>query len=971
MRRALFPLSLTLFLLCTLLGTSAVAQTATISGTTSDLSSAALAGAEIRLQPTGMRTVSDNQGHFSLAGVAPGKYTLTISYVGFATLQLHVTAAANQVTSIPAVLQVATQSQQVLVTSSQASGDAEAINLERSTSNILDVLPAKVITSLPNTGVAAAVGRLSSVTTERDEGAPKYVQIRGTEPRLSNTTIDGIEVPSPEGGVRNVRLDTIPSDLVDSVQIYKTLEADQPGDAIGGSVNLQTKMAGEEPTLSVFGTGGFTPIINTVPVGGLGVTAGRRFGVAKKLGVMFSGSFDYNGRGIDDIEPLPIVQAGPAQFSDMDIRQYYYDRRRGGGGLDLEYKLGPNSRLWARSLFSQFDDWGHRYDYALSTVPNANSTNPVGGEHNLYTERRLQGFQIADLILGGDHAAGKWSANWEASVARSEMKNPINGGEAINSFAVKTTTQSAPDPNNPGQYIYSPALVTPSNCQYTGATDPHLPQFNSACYSELYNTDLYSLQSISDTFHGKASQLNLQGSASVSRSYTWNSHVGLLQFGGWFSNAHKFDDSYEYDYTSTALVNNQNDPTTQYNNDSGISMTNFVDSFHNGNYYNGAYKFGHGIGWEASNKFLEANPGDFMMTTTKGGNSNNFDLVEKISAGYIMNTLDWGRFNLIAGLRFEGTNDTTYSFDATGASSSPWIRGGNSYVDPLPSASLQIKLDSESDLRLAYGRGISRPDPQYLTASLAEDASTFPPTITVGNPKLVPEHANDVDVLYERFLQPIGMIRSGFFYKNISDPLVTEQRGPGPDPICTSVNLSNCYVVQSQNAGSAYIAGLEFSFEQHFTYLPGLLSGTGLIANYSWATSQATDVNPGNRTDKPALLRQAPSWNIMPSYDKGRLALRGGFAYDGANIYSYSYTDANASAGGINGPGGDLYLFAHLQVDAQASYRLGEWTLLFQGENLNNEVFGFYQGSPQYFIQREYYQPTYSFGFRWDMSHAR
>lgn len=968
MRRALFPLSLALFLLCILLGTSVAAQTATISGTVTDLNQAALAGAEVLLQPTGRRAATNNEGRFTLSGVSPGKYTLSISYIGFATYRVSVTSAPNQVTSIPVVLQVATEAQQVLVTSAQSSGEAQAINLERSTSNILDVLPAKVIASLPNAGVAAAVGRLSSVTTERDEGSPKYVQVRGTEPRLSNTTIDGIELPSPEGGVRNVRLDAIPSDLVESVQIYKTLQADQPGDAIGGSVNVQTKMAGDEPTLSIFSDGGFTPIINTVPVGDLGVTMGKRFGAAKKLGAMFSGSFDYNGRGIDDIEPLPLVQAGPAQFSDMDIRQYYYDRRRGGGGLDIEYKLSPNSRLWARSLFSQFDDWGHRYDYALSTVDNT-QLSPVGGEHNLYTERRKQGFQIADLILGGDHAAGKWSVNWEGSVARSEMFNPINGGEAINSFAVKTTTQSAPDPNNPGQYIYSPALVTPSNCQYTGAADSHLPQFSSACFSELYNTNLYTLQSLSDTFHGKASQLNLQASASANRSYTWNSHVGLLQFGGWFSNAHKFDDSYEYDYTPTTLVNNQNDPTTQYNNDSGISMTNFVDDFHNGNYYNGAYQFGHGIGWGATNKYLDANPGAFMVTTTKGGNANNFDLVEKISAGYIMNTLDWGRFNLIAGLRFEGTNDTTYSFDTTGTSSSPFIRGGNSYVNPLPSASLQIKLDSESDLRLAYGRGISRPDPQYLTASRAEDASTFPPTITVGNPQLVPEHANDFDVLYERFLQPIGLIRAGFFYKNLTSPIVQAQSGPGPSPICTSVNLQNCYVIQAQNAGSAYIAGLEFSFEQHFTYLPGLLSGTGLIANYSWSTSQATDVNPGNRSDKPALLRQAPSWNIMPSYDKGRLALRGGFAYDGANIYSYGYTDG--TPGGISGPGGDLYLFAHLQVDAQASYRVGEWTLLFQGQNLNNEVFGFYQGSPQYFIQREYYQPTYSFGFRWDMPHER
>ena len=70
------------------------------------------------------------------------------------------------------------------------------------------------------------------MSLERDEGEGKYIQIRGTEPRLSNVTIDGIHVPSPEA-VRNVKLDAIPSDLVDMVEINKTLSANQDADAIG------------------------------------------------------------------------------------------------------------------------------------------------------------------------------------------------------------------------------------------------------------------------------------------------------------------------------------------------------------------------------------------------------------------------------------------------------------------------------------------------------------------------------------------------------------------------------------------------------------------------------------------------------------------------------------------------------------------------------------------------------------------
>src|ERR1700737_944138 len=101
------------------------------------------------------------------------------------------------------------------------------------------------------------------------------------------------------------KLDVIPADLVEPVQINKTLEANQNGDAIGGSVNLGTKKAGDRPTVSVYGLGGFTPIANTRTVYEFGGTAGQRFGVQKRFGVIASGSYDYNGRGIDDLEPTP------------------------------------------------------------------------------------------------------------------------------------------------------------------------------------------------------------------------------------------------------------------------------------------------------------------------------------------------------------------------------------------------------------------------------------------------------------------------------------------------------------------------------------------------------------------------------------------------------------------------------------------------------------------------------------------
>src|SRR5262249_38414217 len=185
-------------------------------------------------------------------------------------------------------------------------------------------------------------------------------------------------------------------------------------------------------------------------------------------------------------------------------------------------------------------------------------------------------------------------------------------------------------------------------------------------------------------------------------------------------------------------------------------------------------------------------------------------------------------------------------------------------------------------------------------------------------------------------------------------------------------------VSQPGNAGSATLQGFEMAYQQHLTFLPGALAGLGVSANYSYTTSTAKGIP--FRTDSPALLRQAPNtWNLSPTYDRGPLSVRLGISYNGANIFAYQYQNLNSdgtpmdpgdlTAGGTAGPGGDNYLYTHVQIDAQAMMRVTrDFTIVVSGLNLNNEVFGFYNGSPQYVVQREFYKPTYAVGVRFTPS---
>ncbi len=355
----------------------------TISGHATDVNHDSLVGARVEVQPNGYAVTTDAQGAFTISDLVPGKYTLTVSYVGFKPFSREVTIASGGVENVDPVLEIETVSEQVIVRGERERGEIEALNRERTADNIVQVLPAEVITSLPNTNIADAVGRLPSVSLERDEGEGKYVQVRGTEPRLSNVTIDGVHVPSPEA-VRNVKLDAIPADLIESVEINKTLSANQEGDAIGGSVNLVTKKATDQPYVTVIGMGGYTPIAGGRHLDQFGATAGKRFGKEKRLGVMFGGSYDWNARGIDDLEPAPGLtgngdfQSGVPVFFGADMREYWYDRTRFGYATSIDYKLGTGSLLYLRGLFSQFKDIGQDWIYSPGLGPFTSATTADG-----------------------------------------------------------------------------------------------------------------------------------------------------------------------------------------------------------------------------------------------------------------------------------------------------------------------------------------------------------------------------------------------------------------------------------------------------------------------------------------------------------------------------------------------------------------------------------------------------------------
>jgi hypothetical protein len=83
---------------------------------------------------------------------------------------------------------------------------------------------------------------------------------------------------------------------------------------------------------------------------------------------MLGYSYDYNGRAIDDVEPTPdLFPNGETTFDDgLNVQEYLYDRTRYGFAGALDYKLAEDSDLYAHGLFSNFRDYGQKFQYELS-----------------------------------------------------------------------------------------------------------------------------------------------------------------------------------------------------------------------------------------------------------------------------------------------------------------------------------------------------------------------------------------------------------------------------------------------------------------------------------------------------------------------------------------------------------------------------------------------------------------------------
>jgi TonB-dependent receptor len=667
---------------------------------------------------------------------------------------------------------------------------------------------------------------------------------------------------------------------------------------------------------------------------------GGRLGEQRKLGVFLGGTWDHNSRGINDIElswdkndkgtPIPV---------EWDQRDYLYDRSRWGANGALDYRFDDGSSMFLRGAWSKFKNFGVVYKYDIAADGDSAQASSgaagigTGATLTRNTSNRTPVEQLFSVNGGGKKQIGGLEVNYMASYAGTRSTSTDANSSAF--------TYSGLNYRYDGSNHNYPTYSYLSGADQAAANSPANYKFASASIGA-----------------GKTKGDEAGGQVDALKRYSLGGSDAQLKIGVKYRDESRDNVNLNRSFTAA----------------SPVSLTQVLGSFSDSKFYQDLAQ-GFEIGPQANHgllKTFEASNGSMLKETTKpiSDSLSNFTGGEKVASAYAMHTLDYGSLRINAGLRLEHTavnfsgNAATTPASAPGkASGTQTVRrvdGTQDYTDLFPSAQLRYAVDENSNLRFAVTRGIARANysdlAPHVSGLVCSTCALKFNNLSVGNPDLKPQHAWNVDLLGEHYFGADGVFSAGVFYKQISDFIYKREfvyQGPATE-------FDGYYATAPANGGDAHLIGAEFDFARRLDFIPGLPSGLGFDVNWTQvysrakvstdtATTAATLGQPVTRFAR--LPRQSNSLgNFALTYDAHRVSARAAWQYQGESITSYG--DGSAT------PNGDNWFLPHSQLDASVSVELRQdVSIQLSGLNLNNAVFGFYNGNSQaqFSGQREYY----------------
>jgi TonB-dependent receptor len=785
-----------------------------------------LPGAGVGVEGSKLATSTDRDGNFRLASVPGGARTLVVTYLGRASARATVEVVAGKAISSDVTMggDVAYQ-ETVTVSALIRDAQARALNQQKTAPNIMNIVSADQIGQFPDPNAAETTQRIPGVSIQRDQGEGRYVIVRGTEPRLNSTLIDGERIPAPEANVRQVALDVIPADLLQAVEVSKALTPDMDGDAIGGTVNLVMKQAPEK--LRMLGSigGGYNRSLASYEQNNASVTLGQRL-MNNKVGVIFSGSTSATVRGNQDFEPVYAAGA----LTDLDFRDYVVTRRRRGATGAFDFRPDATSLYRVRTVYNYYID-DHEERQRLR--------NRLGTTRRLERELRDRTHveHIWSTAFTGEHQFGRLGLDVHLSGAHADQRDPLT----ITTTFRQSNVNFLPN--------VSATSIDPDNIQAN-------PQ-NESLAAYTFNQQVRATNAADERDVVASANARLLALTSTRLST-------FLKFGFKVRDKDKTRTRDEVTLTSPTPIT-----LAAAGIDDGAIHT-LLD---------GRYTIGPFLSLPVAADL----PSRFTMNSAinHARDTEDFTVGERVASAYGMAEIYVGsKLFILPGVRVEHTTSDFTGNDVTfAAGNGAWIAttpidGGHSYSTVMPGVQMRYAARESTNLRVAFTRSLSRPNYFDLVPYRSFDDAAN--TVMLGNPALSPTLSWNTDVMLEHYLKSVGVLSAGVFHKRLTDYIYTFVS-------TQSINGETFTVTQAQNGEAATITGVELAAQSQLAFLPGPLKGLGVYLNYTFTDSSAEF--PG-RTGEPATLpgQSRHVGNVSVSYERGGFSGRLAVNFHGSYI---------------------------------------------------------------------------------------
>jgi TonB-dependent receptor len=917
-----------------------------------------LVGANVLLRGTALGGVTNIEGKFRIAGITPGTYTVRISYIGYKTREVQVAVVDGESNFNTSLLSDVIEGEEVVVTAQMRQQQA-AINQQLTSNTIINVISEEKIKELPDANAAEAIGRLPGVSITRSGGEANKVILRGMSAKFTSITIDGIRMAATDANERGVDLSTVSQGSLAGIELFKALTPDKDAEAIAGSVNLVTKKAPPERLIRLETKGAYGKLTKNIGQYDFQARYGERF-FDDILGVQLVGNLELKDRS-NEFSNIrwTSIPSGDNPFSSYNLSRLgvqFTDETRGrrGASVLLDINTPDSGSIRISNVFNSTNR-----DYTVYNRSYSKGADYVG--YNLRTvEQDIKTFTSS---IRGENYLLDINFIWGLSFAQSFSENPYDYELLFDEPSSATSGM-----RNSPIITSAPEQVIPYAWNNFAASQLDTGYFRYEKNRDKEKTAFLDLKKEYSLGDFAAGEIKIGGKYRIKdRFRDASTLMAPYWLSRWSENELLPDGTYRpKNFAGTRFANLRRDGRV-------ISLLNFLDTPPPSRNVLDRYALNPLINKDALREWYELNKYGALTATGSreyepdGSFFGDFyDVVERVSAGYLMNTFKVGEWmTLIAGLRVESENNDYTSRYTPGALSGFPVSGRildttTTFKETvwLPNIQAMFKVTDFMNLRFAAYRALARPDYNMrLDKFVAVQSSTS--SITIGNSRLRAAKAWNYEINTSFFNNDIGLVSVSAFYKDISDmyhmfnaipvtgnrildSLGIKWRHPFQG---NSFSYNLTYPFNSDKPTKVW--GLEFEHQANLNFLPGLLHNLVLNYNFSIVRSETFQAFYNFKRDSIRVVFEGDTlWNrisVLNIFDKmtrledqpaffGNISLGYDIAGLSTRLSLFHQADYTRSFAGDGN--GDRVVKSYSRLDFSVKQKITDFITVFL--NLNN-----------------------------------